>query len=312
MKFRHLLVTCYLVWSAAPMSAQTAAKRTPEQMQASYEAHKGDFDYLLGDWEFTAVSREYGKFRGYWSAVRLEEGQILDEYRVVGDKGETYYVTTSLRNYNKVLDRWELVGADAGTGLQDMGTGRRVGAEMHIEQKFGVMSDQPSVWRIRYYGIRPDRFSWTADRSLDGGKTWVANHQTIEARRIGPARVLDPLAPARKVITPVSTYDREAAADPISGSWGADGATFLELKFEATGVISGTAIWRGGSQPEVRAPIKVGTFDPKTGALKLEGEAKGPDGVIAKYVIEGKVQNDTLEGTYVFGSGHGNFTFTRR
>ena len=70
------------------------------------ETHQGDFDYLLGDWEFTAESREYGKFHGLWSAVRLEKGQILDEYRVVGDNGETYYVTTTLRNYNAVLDQW--------------------------------------------------------------------------------------------------------------------------------------------------------------------------------------------------------------
>ena len=179
-------------------AGKQTGQRTPEQIQALYEAHKGDFDYLLGDWEFTAESKEYGKFRGYWSAVRLDEGQILDEYRVVGDKGETYYVTSSLRNYNKILDRWELIGADAGAGLQDFGTGRRVGAEMHIEQKFGVMTDQPSVWKIRYYDIQPDRFSWTADRSTDGGKTWVKDHQRIEARRIGAARSLGPLAPAKK------------------------------------------------------------------------------------------------------------------
>jgi hypothetical protein len=178
--------------------AQATAKRTPEQIEASFEAHKGDFDYLLGDWEFTAESKEHGKFRGYWSAVRLEEGQILDEYRVVGDKEETIYVTTSLRNYNKVLDRWELIGADAGAGLQDFGTGRRKGAEMHIEQKFGVMSGQPSVWRIRYFNIQPDRFSWAADRSVDDGKTWVKDHQRIEARRVGPARSLGPLAPAKQ------------------------------------------------------------------------------------------------------------------
>jgi hypothetical protein len=173
-------------------------QRTPEQIQASYEAHKGDFDYLLGDWAFTAESKEHGKFGGYWSAVRLEEGQILDEYRVVGDKGETYYVTSSLRNYNKVLDRWELIGADAGGGLQDVGTGRRVGGEVHIEQKFGVASGTPSTWRIRYYNIKPDSFSWSADRSTDGGKTWVNSFQTIEARRIGPARSLGALAPAKK------------------------------------------------------------------------------------------------------------------
>jgi hypothetical protein len=171
--------------------------KTSEQMDAAFEAHKKDFDYLLGDWEFTAESKQYGAFRGYWSAVRLDEGQILDEYRVVGDKGETYYVTATLRNYNKAMDRWELIGADAGTGLQDFGTGRKVGDEIHIEQKFGVTTDTPSVWKIRYYNIRPDAFSWTADRSDDGGRTWEKSFQRIEARRIGPARSLAALAPAR-------------------------------------------------------------------------------------------------------------------
>ena len=181
----------------APLSAQDKGKRTQEQIKASFDAHKGEFDYLLGDWEFTAVNPQYGKSHGFWSAVRLNDGQILDEYRIAGDKGETYYVTTTLRNYNGALDRWELVGADAGTGLQDMGTGRREGAEMRIDQTFGVAGGNPSAWRIRYYDIRPDRFSWTGDRSTDGGKTWVKGYQQIEARRIGPPRSLGQLAPAR-------------------------------------------------------------------------------------------------------------------
>jgi uncharacterized protein YutD len=201
MKFKMLVAMGSFCLATTSVLTQTTVKRTPEQMQASFEAHKGDFDYLLGDWEFTAMSQEFGKLRGYWSAVRLSEGQILDEYRIVGDKGETFYVTSTLRNYNKVLDRWELIGADAGGGLQDFGTASRVGNEMHIEQRFGVTTDQPSTWRIRYYNIQPDRFSWTADRSTDGGKTWQPKHQTIEARRIGPPRTLAPLAPARKVAT---------------------------------------------------------------------------------------------------------------
>ncbi len=181
-----------------PLAAQSPSKRTAEQIRASYDAHKGEFDYLLGDWEFTSVSREFGPGRGYWSAVRLAEGQILDEYRVVGDSGQTYYLTTTLRNYNGALDRWELVGADAGSGLLDMGTAQRVGAEMHIEQTFGVARGNPSLWRIRYYDIRPDRFSWTGDRSTDGGKTWVTDFLRIEARRIGPSRSLAALTSTKK------------------------------------------------------------------------------------------------------------------
>ena len=183
-----------LALAAAPaLRAQTPPKRTPEQIQASYAAHKGEFDYLLGDWEFTATSQQYGKFHGLWSAVRLNEGQILDEYRVVGDEGETYHVTTTLRNWNGALDRWELVGANGGAGLLDFGTGHWDGKEMKIEQTFGVAAQTPSTLRIRYYNITPNGFSWTADRSTDGGRTWVTNFQQIEAKRIGASRSLPAL-----------------------------------------------------------------------------------------------------------------------
>jgi hypothetical protein len=178
--------------------AQTGRLKTAEEIAASYKAHQSEFDYLLGDWEFTANSQEYGKYRGWWSAVRLAEGQILDEYRVVGDKGETFYVTTTMRAYNAIADRWELIGMDEGNGLQDFGTGRRVGSEMHIEQKFGVASGKPTIRRIRYYDIRPDRFSWTSDLSRDEGKTWIKEELTIEARRVGPARSLGALATGTK------------------------------------------------------------------------------------------------------------------
>lgn len=186
--------------AAAPtLSGQAASRPTEEQLKARYDAHRGDFDYLLGDWEFSSDSKEFGKGRGFWSAVRLAEGaEVLDEYRVVGDAGETYYSSSTLRGYNAHLDQWELVSAEAGSGLQSVGTARKVGTEMHIEQKFGTMSPKPSLWRIRYYDIRPDRFSWAADRSTDGGKTWEKNHLQIEARRIGPPRSLGPLAPFRK------------------------------------------------------------------------------------------------------------------
>ena len=67
------LILAVALAAAPTLRAQTPPKRTPEQIQASYAAHKGEFDYLLGDWEFTATSQQYGKFRGLWSAVRLDE-----------------------------------------------------------------------------------------------------------------------------------------------------------------------------------------------------------------------------------------------
>ena len=117
---------------------------------------------------------------------------------MVGDKGETFHVTSTIRAYNAAADRWELIGMDGGGGLQDFGTAQRINSEMHLEQKFGVARGNPTILRIRYYDIQADRFSWTADRSTDGGKTWVKDFQRIEARRIGPSRDLGALAPANK------------------------------------------------------------------------------------------------------------------
>lgn len=188
-----LLVT---LAAATTIPAQTA-QRTEEQLRAVYEVHQGDFDYLLGDWSFTGV-RDNRPLRGFWSAVRVAEGaQLLDEYRVVDDSGKTIWSSSTLRGFNMYTNQWELVSASSGGGLRDFGTARREGDEMRIEQTFGVAADFPSIWRIRYSGIRPDRFSWVADVSVDGGKTWTRDFQRLEARRIGPARSLGELAPAR-------------------------------------------------------------------------------------------------------------------
>jgi hypothetical protein len=163
-------------------------------MHALFAQHKGDFDYLLGDWQFVTNNKQYGKSNGRWNCVKLATGQLLDEYRLVDDKGATFYVTATIRNYNAAADRWELIGMDDRNGLQDFGTGRKAGQEMHIEQRFGVAGGTPNTLRIRYYNIKPDSFSWTADQSTDGGKTWVKDFTQIEAKRIGPPRTLAALA----------------------------------------------------------------------------------------------------------------------
>lgn len=191
-----LLATTAL--AAAKVNAQTATQRTQEQMEASLQEHEGDFNYLLGDWSFSARSKQWGDYHGVWSAVRVPGGAtILDEFRVLGDSGQTWHLSHTLRVYNAVLDQWELVTADGTGGLMNSGTAHKVGNEIHIEQRFGVKTPEEGIWRIRYYNIRPDGFSWAADRSTDEGKTWVESWLTIETHRIGPARNMAPLAVAR-------------------------------------------------------------------------------------------------------------------
>src|SRR2546423_10796916 len=153
-----LLLTVLL--AASPVGAQLPATRSLEDIHASLNAHRAEFDYLLGDWEFTGANRD-GPLHGRWSAVRVPATQqILDEFRILGDSGETIFVSTSLRAYNAIHDEWDLVSVDdRGTGLVYVGKARRVGAEMHIEQTFGAGT--PITWmsRIRHYDIGADHFS---------------------------------------------------------------------------------------------------------------------------------------------------------
>lgn len=185
----HRVLICalgmLLAAAVVTVEAQTTTGRSEEEREAAWNEHRRDFDYLLGEWEFDAEHAEYGRFRGRWAAIRLAQGQVLDEYRALGDSGETYYVTTTVRNYNADRNRWELVGMDRGGGLQDTGTARRVGSEMHIEQRFGS-----SIWRIRYYDITANSFSWVAERSVDDGKTWHREFMRIRARRTASPREL--------------------------------------------------------------------------------------------------------------------------
>jgi len=64
-------------------------------------------------------------------------------------------------------------------------------------------------------------------------------------------------------------------------------------------------------RPECAA-IRTGTFDVKTGALGLEGEARGPDGAVVAYVIEGTIDHDTVAGTFTFGGGERRFAFKKQ
>ena len=203
-----LRAVCVLVTTVVTMADRAPAQAphpqaTPSSATTSAQppaARPGDFDYLLGDWQFTGVSKRWGRLGGVWSAVRLATGDgthVLDEYRILGDSGHTIFASTTLRVLNRPGDRWELVTAAPGSGVADRGTARRVGDEMHVEQVFNVAAGTPEQWRIRYFHIRPDGFSWTGDRSTDGGRTWDAGYLQLEATRVGPPRDLPSLAQAR-------------------------------------------------------------------------------------------------------------------
>jgi uncharacterized damage-inducible protein DinB len=102
----------------------------------------------------------------------------------------------------------------------------------------------------------------------------------------------------------------QAQSDPISGKWGRDGATVLDLKLGTDGTVSGQ-VMSGG--PGNMVPIGSGSFDRRTGRLKLQGEAKNPEGgAMTPYSITGDLAGDSLRVNAVFGTFNGSLTLMRQ
>jgi hypothetical protein len=67
-----LVVGLFTLSVGMPLSAQ----KTAVDVKAAYDAHHRDFDFLLGNWEFSRVSTEFGKGHSFWAAVRLSDLMI--------------------------------------------------------------------------------------------------------------------------------------------------------------------------------------------------------------------------------------------
>ena len=107
---------------------------------------------------------------------------------------------------------------------------------------------------------------------------------------------------------------RGAKADPLSGTWKgeldvpqapAPVAITMELKFDGKSAVTGT--FSGLPNP---GDVKAGTFNPKTGALKLELGKTGDSEV--RLVLEGTVAKGAATGRVTGEAGTGEFKITKK
>ena len=99
-----------------------------------------------------------------------------------------------------------------------------------------------------------------------------------------------------------------AQSDPLSGKWGRDGTTLLDLKLDNSGAVTGQIM---NGRPNNMAAIKAGNFNRQSGALKLEGEAKDDGGAANPFTIEGNLVGDSLKVTAKFGAYTGAMALVR-
>jgi hypothetical protein len=58
--------------------------------------------------------------------------------------------------------------------------------------------------------------------------------------------------------------------------------------------------------------IQKATFDSKTGVVHMEATAKGRDGAPLHYVIDGKLENNTISGSWNHPARKGDFKITKQ
>jgi len=113
-------------------------------------------------------------------------------------------------------------------------------------------------------------------------------------------------------VSSVFAQSRQGNADPISGTWTgelkpADGGQPMAVTMSLT--LKGSTVTGTFTGPPTPGDVKKGTFDAKTGALKLDLGKQGEPAVLL--TLDGKVAKGVATGS-VTGTGAGEFKLTKK
>jgi hypothetical protein len=112
-----------------------------------------------------------------------------------------------------------------------------------------------------------------------------------------------------------SVFARAATiADPLTGTWTGDWGPSVADRNQVTVELK----WDGKTLTGVVNPgpnavtLQKCTFDPKTGAVHMEADAKSRRGTDIHYIIDGKVANGTMTGSWNHDNRKGDFKITKK
>ena len=146
-----------------------------------------DYDALLGFWEFRFQNRSddgsfFPSFSGHWLFERRPGGGLIeDRWRADNPTVEWGQSTYTYRTFDPARKLWEMVGTQSGGAEFATGLTWSDESNRYAVQRYGPTR----IMRIRYFAIEPNHFLWRADQSTDGGRTWLRDKWTMDARRIG-------------------------------------------------------------------------------------------------------------------------------
>ena len=155
-----------------------------------------DFDFLVGTWHFTFQARRPDgtfnpSFVGHWFVSKrdserytadqkpVETALVEDQWRPDDSDAAASAGTYTYRAFSSQRHLWTIQGINTYVADWEPGLAWGDATNRYLVQHYG-----PAIERIRYFAITPTQFLWRADRSTDGGKTWILDHWTMQATRI--------------------------------------------------------------------------------------------------------------------------------
>jgi hypothetical protein len=107
--------------------------------------------------------------------------------------------------------------------------------------------------------------------------------------------------------------DTAASADAVSGTWTGDWGPTAEHRNSVTLQLNwdGAKLTGTVNPGEMAIQLTETSFNPETSAIMMKAEAKGHDGAMMHYTIEGKVEGNTMMGTWSHEKQQGDFMATK-
>jgi hypothetical protein len=110
----------------------------------------------------------------------------------------------------------------------------------------------------------------------------------------------------------------QTAADPLTGTWTGDwgpsandrNTVSVDLKWDGKAL---TGVVHSINFPRPNVTLQKSTFNSGTGAVHMEADVPNPrGGAPIHYVIDGKLMNGTMSGSWNHDGRKGDFTLTKK
>lgn len=112
----------------------------------------------------------------------------------------------------------------------------------------------------------------------------------------------------------VSAFAPQGTADPLSGNWRGDwGPSARDRNQVAVALKWDGKTLTGTVNPEANPiPLEKASFNAGTGVIHMEAKAPGRGGTLNHYIIDGKLVNGAISGSWNHQASKGDFKITKQ